>query len=58
VAQSSHSGGTSGDCVEIASLPGAVAVRDSKNPRGPKLAFSRAAWNAFTAQVNEGSHDL
>ena len=28
-----------GNCVEVAALPGAVAVRDSKDPGGPVLTF-------------------
>jgi len=35
--KSSHSGGASGQCVEVASLPGLIGIRDSKNPDGPKL---------------------
>lgn len=35
-------------CIEVARLPGVVAVRDSKDPNGPKLKFSSAAWRAFT----------
>jgi hypothetical protein len=30
-------------------LPEAVAVRDSKDPHGPALIFTRADWTAFTA---------
>ncbi|MFD2768459.1 DUF397 domain-containing protein [Micromonospora eburnea] len=45
--KSSHSG-DAGACVEMASLPEAVAVRDSKDPAGPVLVFSPAAWAAFT----------
>jgi hypothetical protein len=40
-----------GSCVEVADLPGIVAVRDSKDPGGPKLAFRRAAWQTFAARV-------
>lgn len=37
-----------GNCVEAArNLPGIVAVRDSKNPDGPKLVFSHGQWRAF-----------
>jgi Domain of unknown function (DUF397) len=36
-------------CVEVAELAGAVAVRDSKDPAGPALMFTRAQWRAFTA---------
>ena len=39
--KSSHSGG--GDCVEIARVPGLVAVRDSKNPSGGVLIFPASA---------------
>ncbi|MFW3460165.1 DUF397 domain-containing protein [Streptomyces microflavus] len=35
------------DCVEVATAPGAVHVRDSKNLLGPRLALSAAAWAAF-----------
>ncbi|MBC6468200.1 DUF397 domain-containing protein [Actinomadura alba] len=51
--KSSHSGGDSGDCVEIAGLPGGVAVRDSKNPDGPVLSFGSAAWRTFTRSVKD-----
>jgi hypothetical protein len=37
--KSSHSGPDS-QCVEVAGLPGRVAVRDSKNPTGPALVFT------------------
>jgi hypothetical protein len=41
-----------GNCVEVArNLPGAVAVRDSKDPDGPALIFTPADWEAFTAGV-------
>ncbi|MFG2191416.1 DUF397 domain-containing protein [Streptomyces sp. NPDC048639] len=36
-----------GDCVEIAALPRAVAIRDSKDPDGPALTFTPAAFTAF-----------
>ncbi|MFI2650898.1 MULTISPECIES: DUF397 domain-containing protein [Micromonospora] len=45
--KSSHSG-DEGACVEMALLPEAVAVRDSKDPTGPVLLFPPAAWAAFT----------
>ena len=50
--KSTRSGGSGGDCVEVAdNLPGLVAVRDSKDPTGSILAFSPAAWAAFVAEV-------
>ncbi|PYC81374.1 DUF397 domain-containing protein [Streptomyces tateyamensis] len=52
--KSSHSG-PNGNCVEVA-RPGSsvVAVRDSKDPAGPRLAFSPAAWLAFAAAAGGG----
>jgi hypothetical protein len=52
--KSSHSGGN-GACVEIA-VPDSViiAVRDSKDPEGPQLHFSREAWAAFAAAAGSG----
>ncbi|MFI0405146.1 DUF397 domain-containing protein [Actinomadura sp. 3N508] len=54
----SHSGGQGGDCVEVADLAPVIAVRDSKNPDGPRLAFGRAAWRAFTRRVRSDEFDL
>jgi hypothetical protein len=34
-----------------------VAVRDSKDPGGPVLAFGPCAWAAFTADVKTGTAD-
>ncbi|GAA0594467.1 hypothetical protein GCM10009546_65850 [Actinomadura livida] len=42
--------GTSGQCVEVARFPQAVAVRDSKNPDGPKLLLTP---DAFRAVLND-----
>lgn len=47
--KSSHSSEEGGACVEVAAHPGAVHVRDSKDPEGPALSFSPTAWSAFTA---------
>ena len=51
--KSSRSGGN-GACVEVAHLPEAVAVRDSKNPGGPKLIFTRQAWATFVESAKSG----
>jgi Domain of unknown function (DUF397) len=57
--KSSYSGGAGGNCVEVATgLPGAVAVRDSKDPDGAKLLCTHAAWRAFTASAHTGKFDL
>jgi hypothetical protein len=57
--KSSYSSANGGQCVEVArNLPGVVAVRDSKDPDGPKLMISRAVWRAFTAAVRDREFDL
>jgi hypothetical protein len=53
--KSSYSGASAGDCVEVADgVPGAVPVRDSKDPQGPALLFPADAWVAFIAEVKAG----
>ncbi|MFC9067325.1 DUF397 domain-containing protein [Streptomyces harbinensis] len=49
--KSSYSNGTpEGACVEVAIITRAgVAIRDSKDPNGPVLRLSPAAWTAFLA---------
>jgi hypothetical protein len=50
--KSSYSGNGGSNCVEVASsLPGVVAVRDSKNPDGPILTFSRDEWASFITRL-------
>jgi Domain of unknown function (DUF397) len=50
--------GSGNECVEVANLvDGGQAVRDSKNPAGPALRFTLAAWTAFTAGVRDGEFD-
>lgn len=57
--KSTRSGGNGGDCVEVArNLPGVVAVRDSKNPAGPALAFTPAEWRAFIGGAKDGEFDI
>ena len=49
--KSTYSGGNGGNCIQVAGLPGTIAVRDSKDPDGPALLFTAAEWAAFTARV-------
>ncbi|RBQ16961.1 DUF397 domain-containing protein [Spongiactinospora rosea] len=57
--KSSRSQGTSANCVEVArNLPGVIAVRDSKDPDGPKLAFSPSAWSRFITGLKNGDYDI
>jgi hypothetical protein len=48
---------SSGTCVEVAFGQGLVAVRDSKNRRGPMLIFTSSEWEAFTDGVRSGEFD-
>ncbi|MFJ8197885.1 DUF397 domain-containing protein [Streptomyces sp. NPDC096152] len=46
--KSSYSSGNDGNsCVEIATSPGMVHVRDSKHTDGPQLTFPSTTWTAF-----------
>jgi hypothetical protein len=46
--KSSHSGsGTTTNCVELAPIRRAVAVRDSKHPGGPVLRLSPAGFRSL-----------
>ena len=45
--KSSYSGSEGGQCLEVATCPTAVHVRDSKDPAAGTLSFSSAAWSAL-----------
>ena len=58
---SSYSGGNGGQCVEVATVQGhngqpdrICAVRDSKNPCGPVLAFGPGQWQRFITAIKTG----
>lgn len=54
--KSRRSGPTGGNCVQVAVLPGGgIAVRNSRHPEGPALAFTGAEWNAFIHGVTRGA---
>ena len=46
---SSYSGNSGGQCVEVGNAAHLIAVRDSKDPDGARLAFGPEAWEAFAA---------
>ncbi|WP_329084152.1 MULTISPECIES: DUF397 domain-containing protein [unclassified Streptosporangium] len=69
--KSSFTGSNGGNCVEVAELrnttdgpthkadhPDLIAVRDSKDPEGPKLFFTPAEWDAFVNGVKADEFDL
>ena len=47
--KSSYSGSSGDNCVEVATCPATVHVRDSKDKEGPQLAFTPAEWAHFVA---------
>lgn len=50
--------GLGGNCVEVAGLGPAVAVRDSKDADGPVLEFTSGQWRAFVSGVKAGELGL
>jgi hypothetical protein len=56
--KSSRSGPYSDNCVEVAFVGGAVALRDSKNRQGAVLLFSPEEWLAFVSGTKNGEFDL
>jgi Domain of unknown function (DUF397) len=56
--KSSASGGTGGACVETTSIKeDEILVRNSRDPEGPILAFTKAEWVAFIIGAKAGEFD-
>nr|WP_218826023.1 DUF397 domain-containing protein [Actinomadura mexicana] len=56
--ESSYSGGTGGECVELAVVSGHVLLRDSKDPDGPRLeliGYWSRIWSS--CRVQGGLHE-
>ncbi|MFI8999348.1 DUF397 domain-containing protein [Streptomyces sp. NPDC053541] len=49
--KSSYSSEQGGDCVEVATTPDTVHVRDSKDTARPSLTLSPTAWDAFLSAM-------
>ncbi|MGW1746734.1 DUF397 domain-containing protein [Streptomyces sp. NPDC002092] len=49
--KSSYSNGMGGECLEMATLAGVIAVRDSKVASGPQLTLSRVTWMNFIGAI-------
>lgn len=48
----------SGNCVELAALPGGgIAMRNSRDRSGPALVYTRAEVEAFLLGVKDGEFD-
>ena len=52
--KSSRSDSGGGACIEVARADRLVAVRDSKNPEGPVLAFTSAEWLGLVSGIKAG----
>ncbi|GGM17859.1 MULTISPECIES: DUF397 domain-containing protein [Micromonospora] len=46
-----------GDCVEVATPPQLVLVRDSKDQQGPVLSFTSGQWTGFVRGIKVGTFD-
>lgn len=57
--QKSRRSNPSGNCVELAALPdgGGIAVRNSRDPQGPALIYTRAEIEAFILGARDGDFD-
>jgi hypothetical protein len=54
----SQASNPNGDCVELAHLAsGSIAVRNSRDPRGPALVYTRAEIAAFIRGAKDGEFD-
>ncbi|GLW67467.1 hypothetical protein Arub01_57100 [Actinomadura rubrobrunea] len=56
--KSSHSTAQGGDCVEVASFPKAIAVRDSKAPERGYLTLSNEVFADLVARVKRDEMDM
>jgi hypothetical protein len=56
--QKSHRSSPRGNCVEVAKLPdGHVALRNSRDPDGPALIYTKAEISAFLQGARDGDFD-
>jgi hypothetical protein len=56
--KSDRGGPDADNCVEVAFVDGAIAVRQSSNPTGPVLLFTQSEWDAFVEGAKDGEFDL
>ncbi|WP_329231132.1 DUF397 domain-containing protein [Streptomyces canus] len=53
--KSSYSSNEGGNCIEVATQPSAVHIRDSKNI-GPNLTVAPGTWAAFLGLARRDEH--
>ncbi|MFD0857223.1 DUF397 domain-containing protein [Actinomadura adrarensis] len=56
--KSTRSQQTTDQCVELASVSGCAAVRDSKDPEGPKLVLTGRVWQRLSDDIKRGIFDM
>ncbi|MFC6935557.1 DUF397 domain-containing protein [Actinomadura yumaensis] len=56
--KASRSTSEGGACVEVARFPGAVGVRDSKNPGGDRITLPVSAARELAARIKSGGLDM
>jgi len=56
--KSSKSTGGGNQCVEVAVVPGSVAIRDSKDPQGPVHVISPEAFRELITSIKRGDLDF
>ncbi len=49
--KSSYSGGSGGDCVEVAATATVIMVRDTSDRDGGTLTFTAATWRSFATSL-------
>ncbi|MFK4099167.1 DUF397 domain-containing protein [Streptomyces sp. NPDC019531] len=54
--KSSYSSNEGGNCIEIATQPSAIHIRDSKNT-GPNLTVTPRTWTGFLGLARESLSD-
>lgn len=52
--KSTASGGTGGECIEVAAAASSVLIRDSRDRSGPVLAVSAPGWAEFLDRIRSG----
>ncbi|MFF6999807.1 DUF397 domain-containing protein [Streptomyces sp. NPDC008313] len=52
--KSSYSGGSGGDCVEVAPTPATIHIRDSKTPAHGMLTVHPTTWSDFLDLARRG----
>ncbi|MUN39800.1 DUF397 domain-containing protein [Actinomadura litoris] len=55
--KSTKSGSEGGTCVEVATAESLIALRDSKDPEGPRLEFGRRAFGVLVSEIRAGHYD-